>query len=42
MSIENFDRIVRREVVTRRRDRVYLAGLCFAVGVVMASLVTAM
>jgi len=41
MSFENIERIAVREVSIRRRNRITLAGLCLAVGVVMASLVTA-
>jgi len=41
MSLSNLDRIALREMGDRRRTRIYLAGLCVAVGVVMASLVTA-
>jgi hypothetical protein len=42
MSIQNFDRILQREVVARRRGRIYLTGLFVAAGVVVASLFTAM
>lgn len=42
MSANNLERIALRELAVRRRDRITLAALGLAVGVVMASLVTAM
>jgi hypothetical protein len=41
MTTSNLERIAQREVAVRRRSRIYLAALGVAVGVVMASLMSA-
>lgn len=42
MSTENFEKIAAREITMRRRGRVQLAGLSFAILVVLTAMITAM